>query len=105
MVKYFHDSIFVTIAGILIAYFWGEHVKPGGGLMAVFIACVLAILEISLSFDNAVVNAMKLKNMSIMSITIKIRLITLSIIGSICFFSVIFSLEISSMVMNGIILQ
>ncbi|MDY6358307.1 MAG: DUF475 domain-containing protein [Cyanobacteriota bacterium] len=64
MVKYFHDSIFVTIAGILIAYFWGEHVKPGGGLMAVFIACVLAILEISLSFDNAVVNAMKLKNMS-----------------------------------------
>ena len=64
MLKYFIDSIIVTICGILAAYFWGEHVKPGGGILAVFIAFILAILEISLSFDNAVVNAMKLENMS-----------------------------------------
>lgn len=64
MVKYFIDSIIVTVCGIIIAYFWGEHVKPGGGLLAVFIAGILAILEVSLSFDNAVVNAMKLEHMS-----------------------------------------
>lgn len=64
MLKFFKDSIIVTILGIAGAYFWGEHVKPGGGVIAVFIASILAILEISLSFDNAVVNAMKLENMS-----------------------------------------
>ncbi|MBR1425564.1 DUF475 domain-containing protein [bacterium] len=64
MYKYFTESFIVTFLGIIIAYFWGEHVKPGGGLMAVFIAAILAILEVSLSFDNAVVNAMKLETMS-----------------------------------------
>ena len=43
---------------------WGEHVHAGTGWACAFIASVLAILEISLSFDNAVVNAMKLENMS-----------------------------------------
>lgn len=64
MVKFFLDSIIVTVAGIIAAFFWGEHIKPGAGFMAIFIACILAILEISLSFDNAVVNAMKLEHMS-----------------------------------------
>lgn len=64
MLKYFKDSIIVTILGIAGAYFWGEHIKPGSGFVAIFIASILAILEISLSFDNAVVNAMKLENMS-----------------------------------------
>ena len=64
MIKYFLDSIIVTVVGISVAYFWGEHVEPGGGLLAIFIAAILAILEISLSFDNAVVNAMKLEHMS-----------------------------------------
>ena len=64
MYKYFIDSIIVTILGVITAYFWGEHVKPGSGLMAIFIASILAVLEISLSFDNAVVNAMKLEKMS-----------------------------------------
>lgn len=64
MLKFFKDSIIVTILGITGAYFWGEHIKPGGGIIAVIIAGILAILEISLSFDNAVVNAMKLENMS-----------------------------------------
>ena len=57
--KYFMGSYLVTLFGLLGAYFWGEHAHPGTGLTCVFIASVLAILEISLSFDNAVVNAMK----------------------------------------------
>ncbi len=64
MHKYFTESYFVTVAGLIIAYFWGEHVKPGAGFISVFIASILAILEVSLSFDNAVVNAMKLEKMS-----------------------------------------
>lgn len=64
MFKYFHSSFLVTILGLIAAYFWGEHVHGGTGLACVFIASVLAILEISLSFDNAVVNAMKLEGMS-----------------------------------------
>ena len=64
MIHYFLGSYIVTIFGIICAYLWGEHVHNGTGLMCVFIALVLAILEISLSFDNAVVNAMKLEHMS-----------------------------------------
>lgn len=64
MLKYFSGSYIVTILGIICAYLWGEHVHGGAGLTCIFIALVLAVLEISLSFDNAVVNAMKLENMS-----------------------------------------
>ena len=64
MLKYFFSSYLVTALGLIGAYFWGERVHSGTGLTCVFIAFVLAILEISLSFDNAVVNAMKLENMS-----------------------------------------
>ena len=64
MLKYFLSSYIVTLLGLVGAYFWGEHAHAGSGLTCVFIASVLAILEISLSFDNAVVNAMKLEKMS-----------------------------------------
>jgi len=64
MLKYFSGSYIVTIAGIIAAYLWGEHFHSGSGLSCIFIACVLAVLEVSLSFDNAVVNAMKLEKMS-----------------------------------------
>ncbi len=64
MLEYFLGSYIVTIAGLIGAYFWGEHVHAGTGLTCVFIALVLGILEVSLSFDNAVVNAMKLEKMS-----------------------------------------
>lgn len=64
MLRYFSGSYIVTFLGIICAYLWGEHVHGGTGLTCVFIALVLATLEISLSFDNAVVNAMKLENMS-----------------------------------------
>ena len=54
MLKYFFSSYLVTVLGLIGAYLWGEHAHPGTGLTCVFIASVLAILEISLSFDNAV---------------------------------------------------
>lgn len=62
--QYFTSSYIVTALGIILAYFWGEHMHPGSGLISVFIVGILAILEISLSFDNAVVNAMKLEKMN-----------------------------------------
>ena len=64
MFEYFLESYIVTILGLTGAYFWGEHVHVGSGLACVFIALVLGVLEISLSFENAVVNAMKLEKMS-----------------------------------------
>jgi len=64
MQRYFIGSYFVTATCLLAAFLWGEHVNAGTGLACVFIAGVLAILEVSLSFDNAVVNAMKLEKMS-----------------------------------------
>ncbi len=62
--KYHKLSFLVTIIGLIIAYFWGERVNPGSGLVLVFLASVLAILEVSLSFDNAVVNAIRLEKMT-----------------------------------------
>lgn len=64
MNKYFIGSYIFTILGLAGAYLWGEHINSGSGLVCVFIAFILAVLETSLSFDNAVVNAMKLENMS-----------------------------------------
>lgn len=55
--KYFKFSFTVTIIGLLSALLWG-------GLVGVFVATILSIMEVSLSFDNAVVNASVLKNMS-----------------------------------------
>lgn len=56
LLKYFKGSFLVTVAGIVAAFFIG-------GWEAVFLISVLAVLEISLSFDNAVVNATVLKDM------------------------------------------
>lgn len=64
MLEYFLGSYIVTIIGVIGAYLWGEHVHPGSGFACIFIVAVLAVLETSLSFDNAVVNAMKLEKMS-----------------------------------------
>ncbi len=63
MFKYFKGSLFVTIAGLIAGYLWAEHVHPGSGFLALFIVVFLSILEVTLSFDNAVINAMKLEKM------------------------------------------
>lgn len=55
--KYFKGSFAVTIVGLIAGY------MLGGGWGAVFTTAILAVLETSLSFDNAVVNATVLKDM------------------------------------------
>ena len=54
--RYFYSSFFIMILGVIAAYILGS-------LTAVYIAFLLIILEISLSFDNAVVNAKVLETM------------------------------------------
>lgn len=53
----FNFSILCTILGLWIAYEWGQW----DGLV---ITLILIVMEVSLSFDNAVVNATILKSMS-----------------------------------------
>jgi len=55
--KYYKGSFLLFFAGLVGGFFLG-------GWQAVFIILILCILEISLSFDNAVVNATVLKDMS-----------------------------------------
>jgi hypothetical protein len=50
------------IASYFVGHFYGGTVAAG--LQALFIASILAVLEISLSFDNAIVNAVVLKEMT-----------------------------------------
>ncbi len=63
---YFRNSFIVTFVGLgLGAYLgWQAEQTIVGALSTLFIVTVLAILEISLSFDNAVVNATVIKEMS-----------------------------------------
>ncbi len=65
ILKSFGGSIFITIIGFIGAYWLGF--REGGmtaGLSTLFLCAVLSVLEISLSFDNAVVNASVLRNMT-----------------------------------------
>lgn len=62
--NYFVGSYIVTILGVIAAWLWGSHFHHGSGLVNIFIVLVLGVLEVSLSFDNAVVNAMKLEKMN-----------------------------------------
>jgi hypothetical protein len=63
--RYFRGSFLVTIAGIALGAFLGWEASGtwSGTLTTVFIVSVLAVLEVSLSFDNAVVNATVLREM------------------------------------------
>ncbi|MBD3809867.1 MAG: DUF475 domain-containing protein [Sulfuricurvum sp.] len=54
--RYFYSSFAIMVIGLIAAYFLG-------GLTAIYITFLLTILEISLSFDNAVVNAKVLETM------------------------------------------
>lgn len=53
---FFKSSFIVTLVGLAAGYFLG-------GTKAMFIVAILSVLEVSLSFDNAVVNATVLKDM------------------------------------------
>lgn len=56
LLRHFRYSLLVTAAGLFFALLRGS-------LEGMFVAAVLGILEVSLSFDNAVVNASVLKEM------------------------------------------
>jgi len=63
--KHFRISILVSIICLAVAGWWGyQHTGWGGALAALWIALILGVMEVSLSFDNAVVNASVLKNWS-----------------------------------------
>ncbi len=64
MLKYFKWSFLVMVAGLICAYMWGEHTIPGSGFKMLLIALFLSILEITLSFDNAIINAIRLEKMN-----------------------------------------
>jgi hypothetical protein len=61
--QHFKLSFVVTVVLLALAGWWGfSHGGTGGLLQALWIAAVLGVLEVSLSFDNAVVNATVLRN-------------------------------------------
>jgi hypothetical protein len=64
--KYFKGSFIVTVLGLAAGFGIG-YAYTGtidGGLTSLFLTFVLSVLEVSLSFDNAVVNAAVLEKMS-----------------------------------------
>ncbi len=66
MLKYFKSSLIVSILGLGLAAFvgWEYHHTVLGAFEALFIALILSLLEVSISFDNAIVNATVLKKMT-----------------------------------------
>lgn len=62
----FKYSLLVTLIGLGAAAVWGHHTGGGfaGAWAALLLALILGVMEISLSFDNAVVNASILRDMS-----------------------------------------
>ena len=60
--KHFTGSFIVTFICLALAGWWGyEHSGVAGAMTAIGIAAILSVMEVSLSFDNAVVNASVLK--------------------------------------------
>jgi hypothetical protein len=65
-VEYFKLSFQVTAVCLTLALIWGGATGEGfiiGATSAVFITVILGVMEVSLSFDNAIVNAAVLKTM------------------------------------------
>jgi len=63
--QYFRWPFALTVMGLLLAFWlgWNATGRLSGALSFLMVGAVLAVLEISLSFDNAIVNANKLKDM------------------------------------------
>lgn len=64
--RYFRSSFVVTVLGLALGGFvgWEGSGTLAGTMSTLFIVAVLAVLEVSLSFDNAVVNATVLRQMA-----------------------------------------
>ena len=65
MLRYYKFSLVFTVICLALAawYGWGQTGTVSGTLSLLWIVIVLSVLEISLSFDNAVVNATVLEEM------------------------------------------
>lgn len=64
LMSYLFWAFVVTIGGLALGALIGWYYDGlSGAISMLFICAVLAVLEISLSFDNAIVNANKLKSM------------------------------------------
>ena len=65
MFKYIKGSIIITILGLALAmgFEWHQTGSMTAVISAGLTALILAVLEISLSFDNAIVNATVIKKM------------------------------------------
>lgn len=62
MFAYFKWSFVCVIVGLALA-FWRGYAVGASGLAFAFTAFSISILEVAISFDNAVVNAVKLRHM------------------------------------------
>lgn len=64
-IRYYTWAMAVTVLGLLLGAWigWSAEGTLEGALSVLFICAVLSVLEISLSFDNAIVNAKILKDM------------------------------------------
>ena len=61
--QHFRISFAVTIILMALSAWWGFHLGgAAGALQALWITAVLGVMEVSLSFDNAVVNASVLRH-------------------------------------------
>ena len=60
--RHFRYSFVITILCVGLAFLWGSS-SAEGGVAAVTLVLLLGVMEVSLSFDNAVVNASVLKEM------------------------------------------
>src|SRR5262245_566991 len=61
----FRLSFVVTGIALALSAWWGfTHGGTTAAMQALFIAAILAVMEVSLSFDNAVVNAAVLRDWS-----------------------------------------
>jgi hypothetical protein len=64
--SYFTGSLALTVVGLVVAAGLGVYYRgtAAGVASTIFITAVLGVLEVSLSFDNAVVNATVLRDMT-----------------------------------------
>lgn len=64
--KYFGGAFVFTAVGLLLSVWlgWSYSGTTAGALSFLLVAAILAVLEISLSFDNSIVNANRLKHMT-----------------------------------------
>ena len=86
--QYFASSFYVTLIGLALAFYVG-------GSQGLVIAAILGVLEVSLSFDNAIVNA---KIIATMTDTWKHRFITWGMVIAVFGMRLIFPVVIVAVV-------